>query len=330
MSILIPFKNTSIFLPACIDSILAQSYKNWEVYAIDDHSSDDSLLIMKQYAKIEPRIKVAKNEGSGIIDALILAYSQSNGSYITRMDSDDIMAPKKIGHMLEALITNGRGHLALGKVKYFCDGDIGDGYYKYEKWLNKLTHVGSNFTEIYKECPIPSPSWMLHRSDLEKCNAFRPNRYPEDYDLAFRFYEFGLKCIPCDEVLHFWRDHDHRASRTSEHYAQNYFLELKIDNFLKINHNEFRPLVVWGAGKKGKKLAQNLLNRNVDFKWLCNNPNKIGKEIYGKELQHFEALKELVQPQIIITVANGEAQSFIRDYLKELQLSTLQHYYFFC
>ncbi|MEB8345569.1 glycosyltransferase [Flavobacteriaceae bacterium KMM 6898] len=330
VSILIPFKNTSEFLPACIDSILAQTYNNWEVHAIDDHSTDESMLIMKQYAKGDPRINVAKNEGSGIIEALRMAHSQSMGSYITRMDSDDIMAPKKIDHMLEALVSHGKGHLAIGKVKYFCSGEIGDGYFRYEKWLNKLTHTGSNFTEIYKECPIPSPCWMVHRADLEKCNAFRPNRYPEDYDLAFRFYEHGLKCVPCAEVLHFWRDHDYRASRTSEHYAQNYFLELKISNFLKLNYKESRPLVVWGAGKKGKKLAQNLLNRKIVFNWLCNNPNKIGKEIYGKELQHFRTLKHLAQPQVIITVANREAQSSILDHLKELQLSAIQHYIFFC
>ncbi|MFT5942613.1 MAG: glycosyltransferase involved in cell wall biosynthesis, partial [Sediminicola sp.] len=210
VSILIPFKNTSEFLPACIDSILAQTNTNWEIIAIDDQCTDVSLSIMKQYETKDSRIHVFKNEGSGIIEALKMAYSLCKGNYITRMDSDDIMAENKIDSMLEGLISHGLGHLAIGKVKYFCEGEIRDGYYKYEKWLNRLTHTGANFTEIYKECPIPSPCWMLHRSDLEKCNSFQPKRYPEDYDLAFRFYEQGLKCIPSNEVLHFWRDYDYR------------------------------------------------------------------------------------------------------------------------
>lgn len=330
VSILIPFKNTSEFLSECIDSILTQTYKNWEVIAIDDQSSDNSKAIMDQFAKDDSRIHVHTNKGTGIIEALRLAYSLCKGSYITRMDSDDIMVPKKISLMLETLIAHGKGHLALGKVKYFCDGEIGDGYYKYEKWLNRLTKTGTNFTELYKECTIPSPCWMIHRSDFEKCGSFHPNRYPEDYDLAFRFYQHGLKCLPCNEVLHFWRDYDYRASRTSEHYAQNFFLEIKLHYFLKLSYREYRPLVIWGAGKKGKNLAQNLLNKKIDFHWICNNPKKIGKEIYGKELHHFRFLNQLEKPQVIITVANNEAQNFIRDHLNELQLRPLEDYYFFC
>lgn len=330
VSILIPFKNTSQFLPECIESILEQTYKNWEVIAIDDHSTDDSISIMKQYAKEDSRIHVFTNNGAGIIEALRMAYSLCKGSYITRMDSDDIMVPKKISTLIEALISNGTGHLAIGKVKYFCEGEIGEGYFKYEKWLNTLTHSGTNYTEIYKECPIPSPCWMVHKSDLDKCDSFQPDRYPEDYDLAFRFFEHGLKCIPSKDVLHLWRDYDYRASRTSENYAQNYFLGIKLHYFFKLNYKESLPLVVWGAGKKGKNLVQNLLSKRVDFQWICNNPKKIGKEIYGKKLQHFSALRNHTQPQVIITVANGEAQSFIRDYLKGLQLNLEQDCYFFC
>ncbi|MEM7382266.1 MAG: glycosyltransferase family A protein, partial [Bacteroidota bacterium] len=48
VSILIPFKNTAEFLPACLDSILKQSYTYWEVLAVDDHSTDDSLQILEQ------------------------------------------------------------------------------------------------------------------------------------------------------------------------------------------------------------------------------------------------------------------------------------------
>mgnify|MGYP000860087858 CR=1 FL=1 len=74
---------------------------------------------------------------------------------------------------------------------------------------------------------------MVHKTDLDLCGAFLADRYPEDYDLAFRFYEKGLTCISCNKILHYWRDYDTRTSRTSEHYAQNYFLEIKLHYFLK-------------------------------------------------------------------------------------------------
>jgi hypothetical protein len=171
---------------------------------------------------------------------------------------------------------------------------------------------------------------MTFREDLEACGAFGPNRYPEDYDLAFRFYENGLNCIPCDQVLHLWRDYDTRTSRTSEHYAQNYFLDIKLHYFLKLDYDARRPLTVWGAGNKGKQIARGLRKKQIDFHWLCDNPKKIGKKIYGKQMLHYSRLQRLENPQSIVTVANEEAQVMIRDYFSDLGQSHMVDYFFFC
>ena len=330
ISILIPFKNTAEFLPDCIQSIINQTYDNWEILAVNDHSTDNSLDVMHSYAQKETRINVLKNEGKGIIDALRTAYSHAQGTYITRMDSDDIMSPNKLENMVRSLEKLGQGHIALGKVKYFSKEGVGDGYKSYEKWLNHLTEKGLNYSEIYKECVIPSPCWMVHRTDLERAGSFTSNRYPEDYDLAFRFYEQDLKCIPTNELLHYWRDYGHRTSRTSEHYAQNYFLDIKLHYFLKLDRDNESPLVLWGAGNKGKTLAKNLLKKNIAFIWVCNNSNKIGLDIYDKRMNHYLELSKLQKAQVIITVANKEAQEFIKDYLQDQGKNRVQDYFFFC
>lgn len=330
VSILIPFKNTEAFLPQCIKSIMKQTYPHWEVLAIDDHSSDNSAQLIKDYARGEPRIQVQKNKGVGIIEALRTAYSIATGSFITRMDSDDIMAHNKLELMVQNLQKSGRGHIALGKVKYFSENGLGKGYKNYEIWLNGLTEKGFNYSGIYKECVIPSPCWMVHKSDLELVGAFLPNRYPEDYDLAFRFYQHDIKCLPATEILHFWRDYDHRTSRTHEHYAENYFLDLKLSYFLKLDHDENRPLVVWGAGKKGKKIANFLIDQKIEFLWVCNNLSKIGHEIYGKLMQHYKLVASIKNPQYILAVANKEAQEFIREYLSGLGKIPSKDYFFFC
>ena len=96
VSILIPFKDTAIYLPECLDSIVNQSYKNWEAILVNDKSKDKSFDIVKKYTKIDSRIKLIQNQGDGIIDALQTAYHHSEGIYITRMDSDDIMMTNKI------------------------------------------------------------------------------------------------------------------------------------------------------------------------------------------------------------------------------------------
>ncbi|MEY8021944.1 glycosyltransferase family 2 protein [Muriicola sp. SD30] len=331
VSILMPFRNTEAYLRECLDSILAQDYPFWELIAVDDHSQDSSSALISEYQKSDPRIKLLKNNGRGIIMALRTAFQASAGSVVTRMDSDDVMVPEKLSVMLGALKESGRGHISLGLVRYFSAKGISDGYKKYENWLNRLTREGSNFKERYKECVIPSPCWMVYKEDLHKCGAFDENRYPEDYDLAFRMYEAGLKCLPSEKVLHLWRDYSTRTSRNSPNYANNTFLEIKIHYFLRHDRDKMRPLLLWGAGKKGKTVAKLLLEKDTEFYWVCDNPKKTGKKIYGQPLRPYEdKMNWAEKPQSIVTVANAKAQKQIRSYLDARSLTEMTDYFFFC
>ncbi len=330
VSILTPFKNTSKYISECIESITNQTYTNWELLIVDDNSTDNSYSIVASFAKKDNRIKLYKFDGQGIIEALRVAFHNSSGNFITRMDSDDIMHSNKIEYMVNDLLCYGKNHIALGLVKYFCETKIGNGFKRYENWLNSITIKGTNFNEIYKECVIASPCWMVFKEDLIKCDAFNPNRYPEDYDLAFRFLKQNLKCIPNQNVIHFWRDYKTRTSRTHKHYAQNSFLDLKIYFFLDLHYDANRQLTVWGAGQKGKTIAKLLQKHNIPFLWICDNPNKIGKTIYGKTMYNFEYLNTLDKPQSIVTVANTKAQREITSYFNLQQMKAMTDYFFFC
>jgi len=171
---------------------------------------------------------------------------------------------------------------------------------------------------------------MVHRSDFEKAGAFKSETYPEDYDLTFRFYASGLKTIPSSEVLHQWRDYPERTSRTSEVYADNKFTELKTTWFTRLHVDRERPLVLWGAGKRGKAIAAELLYNDLDFQWLTNNPNKIGHNIYGRVLGDDKDLRKLKRPQVIVALANKANQAFAHDVFKEMGLNTIEDFYFFC
>ncbi len=330
ISILTPFKNTEQYLTNCIESIINQSYTNWELLIVDDSSTDGSYNLVKSFAEKDPRIKLLKNTGSGIIDALRLGFNESSGAYITRMDSDDLMPKNKLEVLLNNLLKHGKQHVATGLVNYFSKDGISDGYSKYETWLNGLTKTGDNYSEIYKECVIPSPCWMIHREDFINCDGFNPNRYPEDYDLTFRFYKHSYKIIPCNKLLHYWRDYQTRTSRTHDNYAENTFLDIKMHYFLELDYDKNRPLVVWGAGWKGKTIAKTLLKKNIPFEWICNNPQKIGKHIYDQEMKPFQHLEHINQPQSIITVANPKAQIKIKAYFENQQMYPMTDYFFFC
>ncbi|MFP2994878.1 glycosyltransferase family 2 protein [Spongiivirga sp. MCCC 1A20706] len=330
VSILTPFKNTEDFISECIQSVIDQTYQEWELLLINDHSIDNSKEICKQFALNDTRIRVIDSPGDGIIQALRKAFLVSKGELITRMDSDDIMATQKLDCMINDLKNHGRGHVSLGLVKYFSKDGISDGYDRYEKWLNKLTREGSNYSEIYKECSIASPCWMVYKDDLVVCKAFEPDDYPEDYDLTFRFYKNQIKCIPSNRILHYWRDYPTRTSRTHEHYAQNYFLGIKLKYFVELDYQQNRPLAIWGAGFKGKTVAKKLIERSIPFYWICDNPKKIGKHIYGQKMLPFQYLEKLNNPQSIITVANELAQEEIRMYMTKQHMKPMQDYFMFC
>lgn len=308
VSILIPAKNESAFIHDCLSSIYEQDFLDWEAIVVDDHSEDDTAEIIAEFTSVDDRFKLLTNKGTGIINALRTAYSHSSGSLITRMDADDIMRPNKLSLLSNKLEQFGKGHLAVGGVHYFSAGEVKSGFRNYEQWLNQLTAEGSNFNDIFRECPIPSPNWMMYREDLDEIGAFKSERYPEDYDLAFRMCLAGLKVIPCDQITHEWRDYPTRTSRTNEHYKDHTFTEIKWDYFKNYYRDPSKILVIFGTGYRGKKLARQLIEANVDFQWVSHNEEKIGKHIYDVLI---EPLSRFVwkNKQIIATIANERGRT---------------------
>ena len=95
-------KDTEPYLVECLDSIINQTYSNWELIAVNDHSSDNSLNILQDYALKDARIKVIENDGEKLIAALQTGYKHVSGSLINRMDSDDKMPDYKLEIMVAA------------------------------------------------------------------------------------------------------------------------------------------------------------------------------------------------------------------------------------
>ena len=86
-----------------------------------------------------------------------------------------------------------------------------------------------------------------------------------------------------------------------------------------------------GGGKnEGKTIVKSLIEKNIPFFWICDNPKKIGKHIYEQELLNFDYLKHIKHPQCIVTVANEDAQTEIRSYFKGHKMEARNDYFFFC
>ncbi len=330
ISILVPVKNAAPFLSECFISILGQTETDWEAIFVDDHSTDESLPILQSVAKRFPRIKVYSSEGKGIIPALQTAYRHSAGQMITRMDADDVMPARKLEWLKKHLSTLGPGHVVTGKVQYFSQDELGDGYIRYQNWLNELAKKNTHYQDLYKECVVPSSGFMIYRSDLDKIGAFEQTIYPEDYDLVFRFYQYGLKISAIQEVIHHWRDHPSRTSRNVKMYSGHFF-DLKLPYFLALDYNPDKELVLIGAGKKGKMLAQKLIYRKVPFSWLTNNPKKIGTNIYGQTLLSEKEIN--LHPddyQVIIAISSPNDVIEMNQSLAQTTMVKGIDYFWFC
>jgi glycosyltransferase involved in cell wall biosynthesis len=310
-----PVRNAAPYLTECLDSILTQTYINWELIAVNDHSTDESYTILQAYAQKDARITTFNNNGKGIIDALKSGYAASGGNYITRMDADDLMPLNKLKLMAETLDKNPKA-LITGKVKYI--DNLGQGYIRYQNWLNKLIDYKSHYNNIYKECVVSSPCWMVTKSTFKQCLEFNSETYPEDYDLCFRFYENNIEIIGLKDVLHIWRDSETRASRNDNNYSDNSFIKIKVDYFLKLDYDPTKTMFLWGAGGKSKNVSKLIIQKDIAFIWGCNNPNKIGHNIYDKIMQNASGILDdnTTKYQAIITVANPEEQKEIKALLK--------------
>jgi len=331
ISILMPVFNAASFLKACLNSIREQSLKDWELLAVDDHSTDNSAVILTKFAAMDNRIHFLKNKKKGIIPALRLAFEHSGGDFITRMDADDLMPVDKLAHLHTTLLEKGPGHVVTGTVNYFSDTGLGDGYKKYESWLNGLVLHHTHFKELYRECVLPSPAWLIHRTDLIAAGAFNGNRYPEDYDLCFRFFEQGFKIVGIPETVHLWRDHPDRTSRNDPTYADQNYLDLKLYWFTKLHYDTRRPFAIWGAGKKGKLMARYFLEQSLSFHWITDNSKKQGINIYDQILTAPEALFSKQTNLIIgIAVATPSAREEIENFLHEKNKQEGVDYFWFC
>lgn len=291
ISIVMSVKNEGAYLRQCLDSIVHQSYKSWELIVIDDHSEDNTQEILQEYSKIDSRISWEVNQGSGIIPALTQAYALSSGEYITRMDGDDLMPVDKLETLLMLLSTQPENTIVTGKVQYFSAHEVSDGYQVYENWLNTLCEEQNHAAWIYRECVLASPNWLCHRETLEKVGGFNGLNYPEDYDLVLKWYANGCRFIASQKVTHLWREHPKRTSRNSDIYEQKSFFRLKLPYFVRNFPNE--QIYILGEGSKA----------NMTFKILRElgvHPTQIVK---SKSAEHEIEPKDLIRNMGIILVA---------------------------
>ena len=197
ISIIMPVYNACAYLVPSLDSILNQTYKNWELIAIDDCSSDDSYLILRQYALMDSRIKVYKNiKNLGVGETLDKGVKLAKGKYIARMDSDDVSYPERLEKQLAYLLKNLDVIAVGGQCRLIDENSKVIGMKLFPTDSNRLYEL------LYNAAPIQHPTLMVNTNLLPKNFTWYDGwRKAQDVYLFFKLVNYGKLANLEDVVL---------------------------------------------------------------------------------------------------------------------------------
>jgi glycosyltransferase involved in cell wall biosynthesis len=183
VSVVMPIYNAGRFLREAIDSVLNQSFRDLELIAVNDCSTDNSLSILRSYQ--DPRVRIVSNEKNlGVAASINIGITNSCGEYISRIDADDVAHPKRLEKQVKFLddhpdiaLVGSSAHIIdqLGKQIYILEVPT-DGRTIKETLLKYNLFIHSSIT--------------FRRESFFSVGPYRPDFEPaEDYDLFLRFSE---------------------------------------------------------------------------------------------------------------------------------------------
>jgi teichuronic acid biosynthesis glycosyltransferase TuaG len=240
VSIITPVFNCEKYLNETINSVLSQTYSNWEWLLVDDCSSDDSLKIIEKFASSDSRIKVFHldvNSGSG--PARNLAIKNATGKYISFLDSDDIWIPERLEQHIAFMV---KGNYAFSHSSYGYLNENGT-------IMPKIFRVSSksvDYKGLLKRTEISCLTAIYDQEQLGK--YYMPDlRRKQDYGLWLSILKSGVKSVPYPQVLAYYRQRE--GSATSSKYG----LILKHYRFLRQNENlgpwsSMKYTIYWAVG----------------------------------------------------------------------------------
>lgn len=282
-----PTRNAEKTVAAAIRSIQEQSWREFDFVIVDHASTDGTPGILAEAAREDSRITVLRSEGT-FVEAANLAWKETRGDLIARMDSDDVAHPERLSRQVDFL--NSHPELAacgslvrIGKrgVAGLIEAAEG-GYQRYETWVNSVTTPEQILRERFVDSPLPNPTALVRREVLEALGGYHDPDWAEDYDFWLRLLEKGFQLGKVEEILLDWFDAPDRSTRTVPRYELTRFQEAKAHYLSRIPEVQQLGVTLCGAGPIGKEMARYLRSRAVEVHAFCEvNERQIGNRIDG-------------------------------------------------
>ena len=228
VSIILPVFNAERFLSQCLDSILRQTYQDWELIAVDDGSKDGSIEILKSYEKRDNRIHIISKENEGVSIARNVALEQTHGDYIYFVDSDDIVMPEALMILVKAMDSN---KATFVKSDFLPIDEQGKQVFINKKQVIRRRYDGKVMdSENFFKKILMKESFLwtcLFRKDIIVKNhiQFIPHcRLMEDAAFVVDYLLYSDRDVYKDACIYGYRKYEGTASAVNKDYTEDMML----------------------------------------------------------------------------------------------------------
>lgn len=181
VSVILSTYNRATYLPKAIDSILSQTFQDFEFIIIDDGSIDKTQEVITAYQEKDPRIKVYKNKrNKGLVHNLNFGIKKARGKYIARMDDDDISLPTRFEKQVAFLKEN--PHITVLGTNRYAIGE--DPFQRLFPWMSDPNEKSAAIETLFYT-PAPHSTWMIRKSFLDEKHIQYNEKYKYAEDMKF-------------------------------------------------------------------------------------------------------------------------------------------------
>ncbi len=195
VSVITPSYNSEKYIKNTIESVISQTYENWEMIIVDDCSSDSTCEIVESISKEEPRVKLIRQEqNGGAAKARNRALDESKGRFIAYLDADDIWYPEKLQKQVDFMLKNNAG---FSCASYEVIDDDGNKLNKEVHMLPRADYVGFLTNNLLQTVGIMADTSIVDKSLLHMPDL----RRRQDAATWLQVLKAGNDCFGVDEIL---------------------------------------------------------------------------------------------------------------------------------
>ena len=325
-SIIVPIYNSEKYITQCLNSLVNQTLRDFEILCVDDCSVDDSMKIVENYAKNDNRIKIFyQNENKGVSAARNVALDKACGDYILCVDSDDWIEFNTLEKLYNAFEKSGATSVWFDGFKYYQNTSSID--------KNPINNRKNEYIELLPEV-LPTFSDMCGmkaytRNSIQNIGLHWPEniKMDEDGEFYFKYYSFYTQVYAISDCLYYWRKHDSSASNL---YSQGV---AGIKDTYNVIENLIEYYKQYGIYEKYKITLLKLIENRISF---CKSVNysKENKKVTLDFLNRINFLEEFKQnsenPLVSIVVPFCNAELYIEQCLKSITSQTYKNIEIIC